>query len=197
MSVVGVEPSEVMLSQRSSSAAPVVRGLAEQLPFPDGAFDVALAVLTVHHWIDPVAGLSEMRRVSKKQVVVTWDPDVFARQFWLVRDYLPEAAEREADLATLETVLTHLAPATTETLPVPGDCADGFFAAYWKRPHAYLDSNVRRAISGLALADQRVVSAAMERLRLDLANGRWHEQYAELTGLCEIDLGYRLVIAEH
>src|SRR5215470_8290717 len=118
MSVVGVEPSQIMIRQRSSSAAPVVRGVAEQLPFRDGAFDVALAVLTVHHWSDPGAGLAEMRRVSRKQVVVTWDPDVFVRQFWLVRDYLPEAVERETHLATFATILAHLGPATTERLLV-------------------------------------------------------------------------------
>ncbi len=196
MAVVGLEPSQTMIRQRPSSAAPVVCGMAEQLPFRDGAFDVALAVLTVHHWSDPGAGLAEMRRVSRKQVVVTWDPDVFARQFWLVRDYLPEATGRETQLATLATVLAQLGPATTKMLPVPDDCTDGFFGAYWKRPQAYLDATVRGAISGLALLDQGVVSAAMEQLKFDLDHGRWQVRYAELMELCEIDLGYRLVVAE-
>jgi SAM-dependent methyltransferase len=185
-----------MIRQRSSSAAPVVRGVAEQLPFPDDAFDVALAVLTVHHWADPGAGLAEMRRVARKQVVVTWDPDVFARQFWLVRDYLPEAVERERQLATLATVLAHLEPTTTEKLLVPDDCTDGFFGAYWKRPHAYLDATVRGAISGLALLDRGVVSAAMERLQFDLSQGGWHTRYTALREVGEIGLGYRLVVAE-
>ena len=148
MFVVGVEPSHTMIHQRPPSAAPAVCGVAEQLPFTDGTFDVALAVLTVHHWANPALGLAEMRRVSRKQVVVTWDPDVFAHQFWLVRDYLPEAVKREVQLATLATVLAHLGPANTESLPIPADCTDGFFGAYWRRPHAYLDSIVRGAISG-------------------------------------------------
>ena len=41
-----------------------------------------------------------------------------------------------------------------------------------------------------------VLSAAMERLQFDLSHGRWHAQYAELVALCEIDLGYRLVVAD-
>src|SRR5262249_11686342 len=143
------------------------------------------------------AGLAEMRRVSRKQVVVTWDLDVFARHFWLVRDYLPEAAARETQLATLATVVAHLGPATTERLLVPEDCTDGFFGAYWKRPHVYLDPTVRGAISGLALHDRGVVAVAMERLQCDLDHGRWHARYAELLDLSEIDLGYRLVVAEH
>jgi len=196
MSVVGVEPSLTMIRQRPSSAAPAICGVAEQLPFRNGAFDVALAVLTVHHWRCPEAGLAEMRRVSRTQVVVTWDPDVFVRQFWFVRDYLPEAAQRETPLATLATVSAHLGTATTESLPVPANCTDGFFGAYWRRPHAYLDATVRGAISGLALLDSNLVSAAVERLRSDLANGRWRARYAALIERDEVDLGYRLVVAE-
>ena len=47
--VVAVEPSPVMLAQRPATAAPALRGAAETLPFPDGAFDAAMGVLTVHH----------------------------------------------------------------------------------------------------------------------------------------------------
>ena len=56
--VVAVEPSEVMITQRSSRAAPVVRAVAEALPFEDRHFDAALAVLTVHHWTDAKRGLA-------------------------------------------------------------------------------------------------------------------------------------------
>jgi len=34
-----------------------------------------------------------------------------------------------------------------EPVLIPWDCADGFFEAYWRRPEAYLDENVRRGIS--------------------------------------------------
>ena len=56
-SVVAVEPSPVMAAQRPVGAAAVVRAVAEHLPFPDGSFDAALAVLTIHHWSDVVGGL--------------------------------------------------------------------------------------------------------------------------------------------
>jgi SAM-dependent methyltransferase len=195
LSVVAVEPSKVMIKQRPSSAAPAIQGLAEQLPFKDGAFDVALAVLTVHHWRDPAVGLAEMRRVARKQIVVTWDPTVFAQRFWFVRDYLPQAVAREARLATLATISTHLTSATIEAMPVPADCTDGFFGAYWRRPRAYLDQMVRNAISGLALLDSKIVDRAVERLRYDLASGRWLAMYSQFIRLDEIDLGYRLVVA--
>src|SRR4051794_15225963 len=60
--VVAVEPSAMMRSQRPASAAPCVAGAAEYLPFDDRAFDAAMAVCTVHHWENPIAGLREMRR---------------------------------------------------------------------------------------------------------------------------------------
>ena len=47
--VVAVEPSTVMISQRSNNGAPVVRACAESLPSRDNAFDTALLILTIHH----------------------------------------------------------------------------------------------------------------------------------------------------
>jgi ubiquinone/menaquinone biosynthesis C-methylase UbiE len=49
---------------------------AEALPFADGGFDFALAQLVVHFMNDPVAGLSEMARVTHAGGVVSacvWD----------------------------------------------------------------------------------------------------------------------------
>ena len=49
---------------------------AERLPFPDGAFDATLAQLVVHLMKDPVAGLTEMRRVTRRDGVIAasvWD----------------------------------------------------------------------------------------------------------------------------
>ncbi len=195
LEVVAVEPSQTMIRQRPTSAAPVVCAYAEQLPFPDGKFDVALAVLTTHHWKDARVGLSEMRRVALSQVVVTWDPDVFARAFWLVRDYLPELVEHEKQLATLGTVEETLKRVSVSVLPVPADCLDGVLGAYWRRPAAYLDGSTRAAMSGIALTDPATVARAMERLQRDLSDGTWKTRNAEILEVGELDLGYRLVSA--
>jgi SAM-dependent methyltransferase len=51
-------------------------GVAEELPFPDDTFDVALAQLVVHFMSDPAAGLHEMARVVRPGGVVAacvWD----------------------------------------------------------------------------------------------------------------------------
>jgi len=193
--VVGVEPSEVMLAQRAAEAAPVVRGVAEALPFPDSAFDAALGVLTVHHWSDLDAGLAEMSRVAPRRVVLAFDEPKSAA-FWLAADYFPETAAIESARAPqLEQVVDGLAAARVEVVPIPHDCTDGFAGAYWRRPGAYLDPGVRAGISSLAVVPDRVLEPGLTRLRADLESGAWRERHADLLALEEIDLGYRLVIA--
>ncbi len=77
-SVSAVDPSEsfVAAAQARYPGVDVQTASAEQLPYPDGAFDVALAQLVVHFMSDPVAGLAEMARVTQKGGVVAacvWD----------------------------------------------------------------------------------------------------------------------------
>jgi SAM-dependent methyltransferase len=194
LDLVAVEPSAVMLQQRPPTAAPAVQAVAEALPFADGAFDAALAVLTTHHWYDAGRGLREMARVSRRQVVLTWDQAYTAEHFWFLTEYLPEAAEREAGLAALDTVVQAWPEATVVAVPIPYDCSDGFFAAYWRRPEAFLVPAVRASISSLALLEQRIVDAAVARLASDLETGAWSATHADLLGCDEFDCGYRLVL---
>lgn len=84
-----VEPSSVMVSQRSWGAPAVVRGVAERLPVPDRSFDEALAVLTVHHWT-PMCRSGRDGPGARRQAVLTCDPQLHARH-WLVWEYLPAA----------------------------------------------------------------------------------------------------------
>ena len=48
---------------------------------------------------------------------------------------------------------------TVESVPIAADCRDGFTAAYWRRPDAYLDEAVRANMSTFALLDERVVAS--------------------------------------
>ncbi|MGH9231136.1 MAG: class I SAM-dependent methyltransferase, partial [Acidimicrobiales bacterium] len=165
--VIAVEPSGVMVAQRPAGAAPAVRAVAEALPFIDGRFDAALAVLTVHHWHDRVAGLREMRRVSRRQVVFCFDGLINQTQ-WLVTDYLPEIRdmyERAPAPAWIADVLGGIGvPTRVEAVPVPADCTDGFQNAYWRRPEAYLDPEVQACISSLAVLDRDIVDRGLGRL---------------------------------
>jgi SAM-dependent methyltransferase len=191
--VLAVEPSAAMIAQRPDASAPAVQAAAERIPLPDDACDAALAVLTIHHWADPPRGVRELRRVARRIVILTWDPD-YAEAFWLVRDYLPESAAldrgRMPAIADVHAAMGGAGEVTA--LPVPHDCVDGFFGAFWRRPEAYLDPRVRAGMSNLSQLGPPV-DRAVAALRADLESGAWHKRNRGLLDLDELDLGYRLL----
>jgi DNA-binding transcriptional MerR regulator len=194
--VTAVEPSAVMRALRPAGAAPCVAAAAASLPFADRSFDAAMAVSTLHHWPDPVAGLREMQRVARRVVVFTYDADDtgWRRRFWLTRDYLPEFADLLIGWPSLAD-LTRAVGGRAEPLLVPWDCADGFFEAYWRRPEAYLDERVRRAVSVWTRVGPQAEQRAVSALREDLSTGRWAERNRDLLALDAAELGLRLLVA--
>jgi SAM-dependent methyltransferase len=194
--VLAVEPSAVMRAQRPAGTAQCVAAIAASLPFEDQSFDAALAFATVHHWQDPIAGLLEMRRVARRVVVFTHDSSDtgWLRRFWLTRDYLPEVAGLLVGRPSLSE-LARAIGARMEPVPIPWDCADGFFEAYWRRPEAYLDEHVRRGMSVWAKVGPDAEQRAVRSLRDDLASGRWAERNRDLVDLDAAELGLRLLIA--
>ena len=194
--VTAVEPSAVMRAQRPAGAARCVAAIAESLPFADQSFDAAMAVSTVHHWRDPIAGLREMRRVARRVVVLTFDADDALRHrgFWLTRDYLPEFAGLFTGWPSLAGLAGAIgAPAAP--LPIPWDCADGLFEAYWRRPEAYLEDHVRRAVSTWTRVGPEAEQRAVRGLRDDLASGRWADRNRDLIDLDAAELGLHLLVA--
>lgn len=195
--MLAVEPSPVMISQRPAGSAPVVQARAEALPVANDAADAAMALLTVHHWTDLEAGVTELRRIARRRIVVlTWDQRVI-REFWLLSEYLPEAAAfDEARAVPVDRLAALLGGARIEPVPVPHDCTDGFGAAYWRRPEAYLDPVVRAGISMLAQTGDEVLRPGLDRLAADLESGRWHKRHTDLLQREDFDAGYRLLVAE-
>ncbi len=194
--VTAVEPSPVMAAQRPAGAGPVVRAVAERLPFADGDFDAAMAVLTVHHWADVRAGLAEMARVARRLVVLTFDPPVHFR-FWLLDEYVPEVRElASAVVPGAHQVADMIGADRVEVVPVPADCVDEFLWAHWRRPERYLDPEVRSCMSGLALLAPQLVDERMARLQADLDAGIWHARHRDLLQLDAIDGGFRLVVRD-
>ena len=194
MEVVAVEPSARMIAQRPAGSARVVQARAEQLPFPDESFDAALAVLTVHHWDDWRAGVAEMKRLARHRVVVlTWDPEA-AAQFWL-NEYLPEMARVDADrFVPFDVFRAEMGRCRVVPVSIPHDCTDGFFAAYWRRPRAYLSAEVRSGISSFSLDVD--TTAGLARLAADLDDGQWAKRWGHLCDEDSLDVGYRLVVAD-
>jgi SAM-dependent methyltransferase len=194
-SVVAVEPAMTMIRQRRAGSAPVVQASATELPFRDGGFAAALAILTVHHWPERARGLDELARVGRQRVVVvTWDPS--SSGFWLVDEYFPEIVALDRRIfPTIEDFGRAFGRVEVQRFLIPHDCVDGFMGAYWRRPHAYLDPSVRAAISTFAKAEPSRLESGLERLRRDLADGTWERRHAHLYARAELDLGYRIVIA--
>jgi SAM-dependent methyltransferase len=197
--VVAIEPSRVMLNQRPEGSAPAVQATAESLPIRTDAIDVALAVLTVHHWNDLGAGIDEMLRIARRRaVILTWDHNVI-KDFWLLRDYVPAAAETDKRLAVPINTLVELLGrerVSTVCVPVPHDCIDGFGGAYWRRPDAYLADSVRQGMSLFSMTPKSAVQQGLSRLRSDLSSGEWERRHQDLMQMTELDLGYRLLIAD-
>jgi SAM-dependent methyltransferase len=105
--VSAVDPSESFVQAVRDRLPGVTaeQASAEQLPFPDGSFDTAMAQLVVHFMADPVAGLAEMARVSRVNGVVAacvWDhagghgP---LAAFWDAARELDDDVRDESDLA--------------------------------------------------------------------------------------------------
>jgi SAM-dependent methyltransferase len=193
-SVFAVEPSSLMIRQRAAGAAPATQASAEALPFRDGSFDAALALLTLHHWTDWRRGLDEMRRVANRVVLFTFEPGEMGN-FWLIEAYFPELAELDRERCpSVADLVHHLGDCTIGHIAIPHDCVDGFLAAYWRRPEAYLDPKVRAGNSGFALLDPHVVTRGVARLKADLESGSWEERFGHLRRLETLDVCYRLLV---
>jgi SAM-dependent methyltransferase len=132
-----------MRAQRPADAAPAIAARAEHLPFGDDSFDAAMACVTIHHWESAEAGLAELRRVARGPVVVftfelddlpAWQQDHFSEGLVVERPRFPAITDVAAALGGSTRV---------ERIPTPGDCEDGFFEAFWRRPEAMLDAEVR------------------------------------------------------
>ncbi len=105
-SVAAVDPSEpfVTTARARFPGVDVRSSFADDLPFPDDAFDATAAQLVVHFMRDPIAGIDEMARVTRPDGVVAacvWD---FAGDrapisaFWRAARELDSGVEDESGL---------------------------------------------------------------------------------------------------
>jgi methyltransferase family protein len=196
--VLPIEQSQRMISQRAPELAPAIRGHAESLPLPSKSVDAALACMTLHDWVDWRIGVQELRRVARERVVVFTYDRACAQRFWLLRDYLTKLGRLDsARFPPIEEQRVAMGEEVdVEIVPIPHDCEDGFLAAHWRRPAAYLDERVRASISTFQIPGAARLLGGLDQLAEDLDTGLWEERNQELLDLEEIDLGYRLLIAE-
>lgn len=194
--VTAVEPSAEMIGQRPRGSAPVVQAGAEALPFDDDSFDAALAILTVHHWVDLAAGLAEMQRVARRRlVIVTFDREPL-RDLWMIRDYFPGMLDLKSDRTSGHRLAAELPAGRSIPVPVPRDCSDHFFAALWGRPELFLDDEIVGPMWVWSRLSEDAKNEGRARLAEDLRSGRWQELHGHLLEASEFDVGLRLVISE-
>lgn len=193
--VIAVEPSEMMRGQRPPQRVPAVIGVAQDLPFDDDSFDAAMAMVTIHQWPDTAKGLSELRRVTRGPVVIlTFDGDELSR-FWLA-DYAPELIEAERGrYPRMDEICAALGERSeVSVVPVPIDCVDGFTEAFYARPEAFLDPEVRRSQSAWGFVENAAEERTVERLRADLDSGAWDEKYGDWREKPAFEGSLRLVV---
>jgi hypothetical protein len=123
---------------------------------------------------------------------LTFDPA--APPFWLTRDYLPEIHALDALRLPPLSVFDELGAVEVCPLPVPHDCTDGFLAAFWRRPSAYLDPTVQANISAFLALEPSTRRRGLDALRRDLEDGTWASANRDLLTADTLDAGYRIVI---
>jgi hypothetical protein len=152
--------------------------------------------VTIHHWEPPRAGLRELRRVARGPVVV-FTFELARLPPWQL-EYLAEAVavERPRFPATDEIAATLGGRTRIEEIPVPGDCEDAFFEAFWRRPEKLLDASIRSAQSVWALLEPGVEERIVARLARALESGAWDAEHGHLRSMESFDGSLRLVISE-
>lgn len=153
-----------------------------------------MAVLTIHHWPDLEAGLTEVRRVVRRRIVIlTYDPDRLDI-FWNAH-YFPELIEverrRYPPIDRVSTAIGALPEVTP--IPIPLDCTDGFQEAFYGRPEAFLEPAVRAAQSAWGFLDDETVSTCVDRLRADLESGDWDRRFGEHRRMQQFEGALRML----
>ena len=155
-----------------------------------------MACVTIHHWPQRAQGLAELRRVARGRVVV-FTFDLADLPEWQ-RDYFGAIIDVETGLfGTPEEVAAELGGRTRiERIPIPADCLDGFVEAFWNRPEALLDPEVRASQSLWERFDESELEPIFERLAADLGSGAWDERHGHLRSRDSYGGALRLVISE-
>ena len=195
--VIAVEPSVSMRAQRLlNHKNPALIGRADHLPFDHKSFDAATAFLTIHHWPDIKKGLTELRRIVRHQIIImTFDPEALDI-FWNA-EYFPEVIEVEKQrYPPIDRLLDILGGKTeVQEIPVPLDCMDGFQEAFYGRPEAFLNKEVRKAMSAWGFIGEDLQEHMVKRLSDDLQSGEWDRKYGHLRTQPTFSGALRLIIS--
>ncbi|MBP6334413.1 MAG: methyltransferase domain-containing protein [Bacteroidia bacterium] len=195
--VVAVEPSAAMRALRiKKDNKPAINANAENLPFDDNSFDSSMAMVTIHHWQDMDKGLKELRRVTKNQIVIlTFDPDALDN-FWNV-NYFPKLIEIErARYPKIDFVKNYLGGnCEVISIPIPFDCCDGFQEAFYGRPEAFLNKEIRLSQSAWGFLPEGLEEKYVKALEAELQSGEWDKKFGHYRNEPSFTCALRLIIS--
>jgi hypothetical protein len=194
--VIAIEPSAAMRAQRPRHLAPAIDAVAEAIPLDDDAVDAAMASVTVHQWRDAERGLRELRRVTRGPIAILTFEAEAVRRYWLM-EYVPEVLIAEADRYLELDRIAGILGGRTEIIPVPVpfDCIDGFVEAYYGRPEALLDPEVRRSQSAWSFITPEAHERGVELLRAELMAGKWDQRHGALRRQPFFEGSLRLIVS--
>ena len=193
--VVAIEPSADMRNIRLEVGHnPALNSFADSLPFDDQSFDASLAVLTIHHWLNIEKGLMELKRVTKKRIVIlTFDPKKLDL-FWNI-DYFPAVVnverKRYPEIEQIKKIIG-LTPKITN-IKIPFNCVDGFQEAYYGRPEYFLKEEVRQSQSAWSFISKDLEFRYVANLKKELSNGEWERKYGYHRHMKEFEGAYRMI----
>lgn len=92
----GLEYSQELIDACEDKSIEIIQGNAQNLPFQDNSFDVAVATAIIEHLSQPLKMLTEAHRVLKKDgILITTTPDPFFEKIATIIGHLDKESHLE------------------------------------------------------------------------------------------------------
>jgi ubiquinone/menaquinone biosynthesis C-methylase UbiE len=195
-----VEPSIEMRNQAIQNNNVIwFDGTAESIPLPDKSVDGVVVILALHHFPSFRNAALEFSRICPNGpiVIFTFDPRE-CEDFWF-KVYFPEIWEQAFNyFPPIHELVQSIAKVGQWSVELhkfllPNNLSDWFMAVGWNKPELYLNAQIRKSMSGFALADPTMVQSGIQRLKEDLESGIWDSKFGYLRQRKDFDAGYRFV----
>jgi ubiquinone/menaquinone biosynthesis C-methylase UbiE len=197
--IVALEPSSEMMNQATENEnVEWIKGIAEDIKYGNNVFDIAICILSIHHFSDLKKSFNEIFRVLKQRgilLIYTHLPEEL-NFFWL-QDYFPALFKVDTEKFPSADLLKELLKDCgfvindVQKYELHYDLRDNFLAANWRKPKNYLKEEIRSGISTFSLLSKKEIEQGVDSLRDDLSSGEWNKKYGAIKTRAYFDAGYR------
>ena len=199
--IVALEPSSEMINQAAENEnVEWVKGFAEDMKLGNNVFDIAVCILSIHHFNDLRRSFNEIFRVLKQKgvlLIYTYIPE--QQNFFWLRDYFPAIFKVDIEKFPGADKLQKLIRecdfeiSNFEIYELHYDLMDNFLAANWRKPENYLKEEIQSGISTFSLLSKKEIKQGVDSLKDDLRTGAWDNRYGEIKTREYFDAGYRFL----